>query len=1396
MAEADPSLPPPTAAPPRPRLRFRPWRWLGGMLLALAALIGFVLFAIDTDPGHRLIADRIAALKIKSGLRIRIGRIDGSIWGATRLRDLRLYDDSGLFLEVPELQLDWHPGKWLAKRLDIDALETDLAVLHRLPKLRPTGRQGAILPGFDIRLGRLDIRTLRLEPPVLGQRRSGRITGRADIRSGRALIDISGRIAGAGDRLQLLLDAAPDRDRFDLEARIAAPAGGLIGKLAGTRRAMVLRIGGDGRWSDWKGQALLDVSGKRIVDLALTARSGTYALSGGVAPTSILQGKLQRLSAPRILVTGAARLADRRLDSTLSLRSGALALDAGGVIDLGESAFDGLSINAHLLRPPALFPNMTGTGIKLRATLDGPFRTATYDYLVTAPRLAFDATGFEDVRAQGRGRIRPGAQAVPIRLTARRVTGVGDVAGGILANLRVEGLLKVTSTLLTGERLAFDSDKLKGRLDLRVDLVTGNYDVGVSGGLTRYLIPGLGLVDVSSTLKVVPGQGGRGTRVAGRGQAWVRRFDNAFLRSLAGGLPRIDTGLVRDPDGVLHFNGLVLTGPSIRISGNGFRRRDGTFHFEGAGTQAQYGPLRLILDGDISRPRVDVILARPMEALGLADVRLLLEPTPQGFAYRAAGRSTLGPFTSDGAILLPAGQAATVSVARLDVTGTRGQGALRSDPGGFRGRLAFAGGGIGGTLDFAPVGEIQRIEGHLTADRAALAGVPALTLRKGALDGVLMIRPEGPSIEATVLAQGARRGNISIARVASSIRLAAGRGTIRTSIAGSRGRAFDLQTEAMIDPMKIQLTGQGTIDRTPIRLTSPAVVAREGDAWRLSPTALAFAGGSASVSGLFGAGVSQLDAGLTAMPLTVMDIFYPGLGIGGVASGKFSYRLAQGALPVGRADLRIRGLTRSGLVLSSSPVDVGIAAVLDGRGAVGRAVAVSGGRTIGRAQARLAPLAESGGLADRLAAAPLFAQLRYNGPADTLWRLTGVETIDISGPVAVGADVTGRLSDPVIRGSVRTDRARLESAVSGTIIDRLRANGRFDGSRLVVENIAGVTRGGGTIAGRGVFDLAAARGFGMDLAITADKATLLDRDDIGATVTGPLTIRSDGAGGVIGGNVTLDRGRFRLGRAEAAAGVPRVPVTEINRPGDEAEVAAAPAPWRLDLKARAPSRLAVTGLGLDSEWRADLAIKGTIDSPAITGRADLVRGGYEFAGRRFDLERGAIRFLGESPPDPVLDIVAQANIQSLNATIRVSGTGLKPDIDFTSIPALPEDELLSRLLFGTSITNLSAPEALQLAAAVASLRDGGGGLNPINAIRRAAGLDRLRILPADVATGQRTSIAAGKYIGHRTYVEVITDGQGYSATRAEFQITRWLSILSSISSLGRTSMNVRVSKDY
>jgi translocation and assembly module TamB len=1368
-----------------------------GLAIALFVLAAAFLAFLDTGPGHRFIADKIADMAPRSGLRIVIGRIEGSIYGKTGLRNVRLYDPQGQFAEIPYLQMDWQPLAWITNRLVIEDVHSKLVYLDRLPRLVPSEEPQPVLPGFDIHIGRLQIDQLRIGKAVTGKERVASLSGEADVRAGRALVNLRAKVRDGGDQLTFLIDAAPDRDRFDIDIRLAAPEDSVIGAILGTRRPIRMDVAGEGSWSRWAGTARLDLSGSRAADLALTAEQGRYGLRGMLTPAQFLKGKLQRLSEPRILVNGSATLEDRILDGRLSLRTPALRVEAAGALDLGESAFRDVRIGADLLRPPAMFPDMTGQRVRLTMLLDGRFDRAAFAYRLTSPRVAFDRTGFEDVRAEGRGRLSKQPIDVPVLFMARRVTGVGDVAGGILGNLRVQGVLKLTSKRLTGEGLVLTSDKLKGKLGLLVDLVTGKYDVVLSGGLTRYLISGLGIVDVTSELRVVPGPGGKGTMVTGTGRAWVRRMDNRFLGSLAGGLPRIETGLLRGPDGILHFRNLRLVAPSVRITGNGYRRKDGSFHFEGSGTQVQYGPFAMTLDGNISRPKLTIRLERPNESLGLADVLLTLDPTREGYAYRAEGMSHLGPFTSNGTILLPANQPALIQIAAINVSGTTASGTLRSDPGGFTGRLNVAGGGLSGRLLFNPVGSVQRIEADLTAENASFAGPPPISIRRGRLQGVILLDPAGTSMRGTLSARGLQRGGLTIASIDAEANMRGGSGQVSANIAGTRGRDFVFRALAEIAPGRVRLTGGGTVDRKPIQLTEPAVFTKTGDGWRLASTALTFSGGNATVSGLFGGSATEVQARLEQMPLTVLDIAWPRLGLGGIASGTFNYRSpTDGSDPAGDMNLRVRGLTRAGLVLSSKPVDVGVVAKLAGRSAVMRAVAVSEGRRIGQAQARLSPIGTSGDIGERLSNAPLFAQLRYNGPGDTLWRLTGNEMIDISGPVAVGADARGTWRDPQIRGSVRTDQARIESAVTGTVIQNIKSSGRFDGSRLVIDSFSGSTAKGGTVTGSGSFDLAAARGYGMNLALQAKSALLIDRDDLKAQVTGPINVSSDGSGGTISGDVDLVSGSFRLGSATAAGQVPRLNVREINRPSDEPALQRAADPWALNLSVNAPRGLMVTGLGINSEWSADLDIRGTATAPRINGDAELVRGTYDFAGRRFDLERGVIRFQGESPANPILDIVARGGVRGLNATIRVTGRGLRPEITFSSTPALPEDELLSRLLFGTSIANLSAPEALQLASAVAALNNTGGGLDPINAVRSAVGLDRLRILPADVVTGQGTSIAAGKYIGRQVYVEVVTDGRGYSATQIEYQITRWLSLLGSISTIGRESVNVRVSKDY
>jgi translocation and assembly module TamB len=527
------------------------------------------------------------------------------------------------------------------------------------------------------------------------------------------------------------------------------------------------------------------------------------------------------------------------------------------------------------------------------------------------------------------------------------------------------------------------------------------------------------------------------------------------------------------------------------------------------------------------------------------------------------------------------------------------------------------------------------------------------------------------------------------------------------------------------------------------------------------------------------------------MPLQVLDIFQPNLDLAGTASGRVDY--AWRSNRSGRVDLKVHGLSRSGLVLASQPIDLGIAAIVSGNQAAMRAVAASNGAIVGRAQARFAPLG-NGPLMAELLNAPLFAQLRYAGPADTLWRLTGSEIIDMTGPLAVGADIGGRLANPVIHGSLRSQNARLESPVTGMVIEGLAADARFSGPRLIFSQISGKTTGGGSISGNGSVTFSGGNAL-LDLAFTADQALLLNRDDVAARVTGPLKIRSNANGGTISGSLKLNKGLFQLGRASAAAAVPQLNVRETGLDTEDVIEPAAVHHWNLDLKV-AGGNLTVTGLGINSRWHTDLQIGGYADAPRFTGRADLLQGDYDFAGRVFRLDRGVIRFQGESPPDPLLDIHAEAAVEGIDASVIVQGTGLKPEITFASSPPLPQDELLSRILFGTSITNLSAPEALQLASAVAALRSGKGSLDPINALRKAVGLDRLRIVPADVATGQKTAIGAGKYITRKLYVEVVTDGAGYSATQVEYQMTRWLSLLSTVSTIGRASATVRVSKDY
>ncbi|MGB3722938.1 MAG: translocation/assembly module TamB domain-containing protein, partial [Pacificimonas sp.] len=706
--------------------------------------------------------------------------------------------------------------------------------------------------------------------------------------------------------------------------------------------------------------------------------------------------------------------------------------------------------------------------------------------------------------------------------------------------------------------------------------------------------------------------------------------------------------------------------------------------------------------------------------------------------------------------------------------------------------------GITGAARFRPQGDTQLIDVRAALQAASLDLPAATTVRQGDVTASLRIRPDGNSVKGRYDLSGVTFGTLALSTATGAFDLQNGEGRVSADVKGRRGVPFAANIAAEIGETAISLTGTGDIAGDMVRLDRPARITRGAAGWQLADTTLTLPRGKARLSGNFG-DVPTLDLDLDRAGLGALSLALPGVELGGEATGDVSLTFPPGGLPQGRARLRVTDFARESGVLAQ-PIDLALIAILSENSAALRAAFEQDGKRVGRFQARLPSLPGTSETpwADRIANAPISAQLRYRGPAEAIWPLGGVDAIGIGGPLAARIDIAGIVSDPSLTGTLTSENLSFESVASGTVIQNIDLAARFTGSRLQLERFTGRDRRDGTISGSGTVDLSLSRGFPIDVRLDTQNAQLIDIDTLDTRVTGPILIRnSPEAGARISGDLNVDRARYQPGNP-AAEEIPELKVREVNT----ALVRARTAPpartvWQLDVKAAANNRIYVRGLGLDSEWSANLLIKGPVNEPRLSGQADLLRGDYDFAGRRFELTRGEVIFNGRYPPDPTLNIAAESRVEGLTATIAIRGLSTEPEILLSSVPSLPQDEILSRVLFGTSIANLSAPEALQLAGAVAALRGGGSSaLDPIGSVRRAIGIDRLRITAANAATGEGTGVAAGEYLGRRTYVEVTADTDGNTATQIEYALTRAFSILGRVSSFGGNSIGVRVSKDY
>ena len=329
-----------------------------------------------------------------------------------------------------------------------------------------------------------------------------------------------------------------------------------------------------------------------------------------------------------------------------------------------------------------------------------------------------------------------------------------------------------------------------------------------------------------------------------------------------------------------------------------------------------------------------------------------------------------------------------------------------------------------------------------------------------------------------------------------------------------------------------------------------------------------------------------------------------------------------------------------------------------------------------------------------------------------------------------------------------------------------------------------------------------------DLGITLRGLVFADPSLYSTTLNGDLRIAGPLTGGA---RIT---GRIDVGETDVqvpSTGLTSIgdipPITHVNAPADvlttrrkaglegtdagadPTEGSSGPG-FGLDVLVNAPNRIFVRGRGLDAELGGTLRLTGSTNQLLSVGRFELIRGRLDILGKRFLLDEGAVQFQGDLIP--YIRFVTSTDTKTGEVRVIVSGPANEPEVTFESTPAAPQDEVLSQLLFGRNISEISAFQALQLASAVATLA-GRGGDGIIGNLREGFGLDDLDVTTTDDGA---TALRLGKYLTDNVYTDVTAASDGTGEVSLNLDITESLTAKGTLGSDGNSSIGIFFEKDY
>ncbi|MGR3717588.1 MAG: translocation/assembly module TamB domain-containing protein [Thermohalobaculum sp.] len=416
--------------------------------------------------------------------------------------------------------------------------------------------------------------------------------------------------------------------------------------------------------------------------------------------------------------------------------------------------------------------------------------------------------------------------------------------------------------------------------------------------------------------------------------------------------------------------------------------------------------------------------------------------------------------------------------------------------------------------------------------------------------------------------------------------------------------------------------------------------------------------------------------------------------------------------------------------------------------------------------------------------------IAWTGDLGDLWALVPAPGHILDGRADLDLRLGGSLDAPRLSGRADLTDGQYQNLDAGTILTDLTIHTTIAGDGTVNLALDSSDGAKGTVTARAALHLSGTER-SLDATVEIDHATLVRRDDVTARLSGNLTLAGPVSDLTLTGRLTVDKAEVRL--------VNSTPPGVVDLDGIRIKGAQEPeaggnggGTLMLDLSIKAARDIFVRGHGLDSEWKMDLTVTGEAAAPVVTGAIEKVRGQLDLLGRSFDLVRGRLTFDGGREIDPLIDVSLELEANGIRGGIVVQGRASAPELRFASTPALPEDEVLPRLLFGQSKQSLSGPEAIQLAVEMATLFSGSAGI--LDFARGAAGIDVLRI---EGETDKDASITVGRNVGGGGFIGARQklDGHG-SAVVIEVEVFKGVVVDTEFDEEGSANIGITLRRDF